>query len=385
MGRDLKGKELGKNLSQRKDGRYEAKYTDNFGKRHSIYGEKLNEVRKALNEALYEKEHGLYFGNTNWTLNEWFDIWVENYYVKKSKPTTYAESVYKYNLCVRNSFLGKMRLKNINNVHVQNFINEMIEEKPHLTGRSVQRYLTPLRLALSQAAACGYIPNNPASELIVPKSEPKEKLALSKEEQDLFLKYAQKYKYYPIYQILFLTGMRGGEILALTWDDIDFESKLIKISKTITSITGQKIKACQKVGITVDNCFLVTSPKTKSGKRNIPISDDCLLVLMELYKKRTYETDLIFHTKKNNPLSIPTLYINMKLIVTKINEQTGMMMPPISLHNLRHTFATRCFEEGIDAKTVQFLLGHTNISTTMDVYTHVNRNIALQAINKITL
>ena len=80
MGKDLKGKELGKGLSQRKDGLYTARYTDNFGKRHSIYDPKLSVVRQKMNEALYAKEHNIFSKHCNMTLSEWFDTWVDVFY-----------------------------------------------------------------------------------------------------------------------------------------------------------------------------------------------------------------------------------------------------------------------------------------------------------------
>ena len=385
MGKDLKGKELGKHLLQRKDGRYEAKYTDNFGKRHSIYGDRLSDVRKQLNEALYQKEHSIYAEDFNMTLNEWFDVYAKVYYVKKVKFTTYSSSIAAYNRYIRNSCLGQMPLKEIRNIHVQSYLNELMAANPNLKQGTILDYISPLKAAFRQAIKCGYIHISPADNIVLPQQTSIKKEALTKEEQDLFLSYAEKTVYFHLFRFLLLTGLRCGEALALTWNDIDMKNRLIKINKTVSVVTGKRKEICRNANIKVGNTMhTLTTPKTNQSIRTIPISDSCYQVLSLLFESKNKETDLVFHTKNNNYVSIANVDISIKKICSHINKHSDRIKP-FSAHTLRHTFATRCFENGLSAKTVQTLLGHSNIATTMNIYTHVTRNFAFDEINKVTL
>ena len=387
MGKDIKGKELGKHLLQRKDGRYEAKYTDNFGKRHSIYGDKLADVRKRLNEALYQKEHSIYSEDFNMTLNEWFDIYTKVYYVKKVKFTTYSSSIAIYDCHIRNSCLGQMPLKEIKNIHIQSFLNDLTENQSLKRGTIID-YLSPLKVAFRQAVKCGYIQINPTDNIIIPQQTSRtsaKKEALTKKEQDLFLSYAEKTVYFHLFQFLLLTGLRSGEALALTWDDIDMENRLIKIDKNLSVITGERKEICRNANIKVGNTMhTLTTPKTNQSIRTIPISDSCYQVLSVLFESKNKETNLVFHTKRNNYVSVSNVNVSIKKICEHVNKDSDRIKP-FSSHTFRHTFATRCFENGLSAKMVQELLGHSNMATTMNVYTHITQDFAFNEINKVTL
>ena len=123
MGKDLKGKELGKGISQRADGRYIARFTSKTGKRKTLYDFKLNELKRKLREAVYEDEHGLNGNGESITLNAWYVTWTELYKKKTVKMTTIYKNHSYYNARVKNS-IGKMYLQDIKTYHVQKFINE---------------------------------------------------------------------------------------------------------------------------------------------------------------------------------------------------------------------------------------------------------------------
>ena len=125
MGKDLKGKELGKGISQRADGRYIARFTSKTGKRKTLYDFKLNELKRKLREAVYEDEHGLNGNGESITLNAWYVTWTELYKKKTVKMTTIYKNHSYYNSRVKNS-IGKMYLQDIKTYHVQKFINEFL-------------------------------------------------------------------------------------------------------------------------------------------------------------------------------------------------------------------------------------------------------------------
>ena len=126
MGKDLKGKELGKGISQRADGRYIARFTSKTGKRKTFYDFKLNELKRKLREAVYEDEHGLNGNGESITLNAWYVTWTELYKKKTVKMTTIYKNHSYYNSRVKNS-IGKMYLQDIKTYHVQKFLNDLID------------------------------------------------------------------------------------------------------------------------------------------------------------------------------------------------------------------------------------------------------------------
>lgn len=370
MGKDLNGKELGANLSQRKDGRYEAKYTDNFGKRHSIYGAKLNIVRKQLNEALYKVEHNIYSHNVQFTLDEWFDIWINNYKKRNIKETTLNRYIRYYKNNVKN-FIGNMKLSAIKQIHIQSLFNNEYNSR---LSQSTQRHLYSfLRSIFNYAVINDYIAKNPVVNIIFNSSKNNTRV-LSLEEQQLFLKYARGYTYYNLYVFLIYTGCRIGEALALTWADIDFENNHINISKTYGKNYNYTTNCTEEY---------THSPKTSTSERVIPMHD---IVKAVLCKMKTYNSDchLVFHTKNNTHLRADDVWNNIQVITKKINKEYSYeKIRNFSPHSLRHTFATNCFESNINAKVVQSYLGHTNLKMTMDLYTHVSQEKKQQDIKKL--
>lgn len=385
MGKNLKGKELGKNISQRKDGRYEAKYTDQFGKRHSICDSKLAVVRKKLTEALYYKDHNIYVSDCKLTLNEWFDIWQEKYYKNSVKYSTYTEKIIQFNNHIRNSKLGDMLLQNIKPLHIQDFINNKIDD--NCAPSSIKLYLSTLRQLFKQAVNEGFISKTPYISFGVPKKETKTKQILSQEEEKIFFKYAKKYKYYDLYKFLLFTGVRIGEALALNWEDVDMTKKIIYINKTVDYYTGKRQEILKQYDssnqIKTLNNFIYGKPKTHKSNRLVYMSDDCYDLLKQLLNERNNkETDLIFHTRLGLNITTCAVDKNLKLISNLINEH-GIKFPHISAHCFRHTFATRCIEQGVNPQVVQTLLGHSSLVMTLGIYTHITENYIKQELSKL--
>lgn len=387
MGKNLNGKELGKYLSQRKDGRYEARYTDNFGKRHSICDKKLSVVRKKLNEALYNVEHSIYNPECNLTMNEWFDIWVETCYKKTVKELTYVMKVDRYNLIVRKTPLGHTKLADIKPIQVQQFVNNLIDNG--LNCSTVARDMSLLKSPLRQAVAYGYISNNPTVGVTIPQQRKKEKLALSEEQQELFLTYARRYTGYDLFRFLLLTGTRIGEALALTWEDIDFEKQEININKTLHLFAGERKALLVRDTPTEDTdrriVYKISSPKTEAGNRVIPMTDESHQLLREMRICSLHKnlTNIVFHNKNYTYLSVSGISNQIQVICQKITEATGTPFPHISPHTFRHTFATRCMEKGLNVKALQKILGHSNINMTLQVYTHTTAGFLSQEMKKL--
>ena len=208
MGKDLKGKELGKGISQRADGRYIARFTSKTGKRKTLYDFKLNELKRKLREAVYEDEHGLNGNGESITLNAWYVTWTELYKKKTVKMTTIYKNHSYYNSRVKNS-IGKMYLQDIKTYHVQKFINELIDSGlAHGTVSNIRFMLSDM---FDKAVLSEYIRKNPCIGVEMPKEVKKERRVLTREEQEKFFTFASSYIHINVLKFAVTTGCRIGD------------------------------------------------------------------------------------------------------------------------------------------------------------------------------
>lgn len=208
MGKDLKGKELGKGISQRSDGRYIARFTSKTGKRKTIYDFKLNELKRKLREAVYEDEHGLNGNGESITLNAWYVTWTELYKKKTVKMTTIYKNHSYYNARVKNS-IGKMYLQDIKTYHVQKFINELIDSGlAHGTVSNIRFMLSDM---FDKAVLSEYIRKNPCIAVEMPPKVKKERRVLTREEQKKFFTFASSYIHINVLKFAVTTGCRIGD------------------------------------------------------------------------------------------------------------------------------------------------------------------------------
>lgn len=187
--------------------------------------------------------------------------------------------------------------------------------------------------------------------------------------------------YEPLFHLALLTGLRQGELCALTWDDIDFENKVMIVSKTLiySKDIGEK-----------SSTFKINPPKTEQGNRVIPLTDEAIAVLEcqrrqyewlngEIRKRKNIKPvkgfeKLIFKTRIASPITERSFRESIKTVVRNINKnrkEGEEEFADFSPHTFRHTFATRCFENGVQPKVIQELMGHSSMRMTMDLYTHV--------------
>lgn len=246
MGKDNKGRELGKGLYQWKDGRYEARAKVN-GKNIDIFGRNLRELKKRFEEEKELAVNRLEARINRLTLSEWFDEWFENYKVPYVKET----SVFPMRSKFYNSFgkrLGDMRLVDITNIDVQNVITQMNKE-----GKAA----STMREALGRMRECM-----------------ESAKFLSPEEQSTFLKTVEHNWYKEMFYIIFLTGMRIGEVGSLMWSDIDFDNKCIHINRSLS---------CQyEYG---KKMLRLTEPKTHNSYRKIPFFEEAEEMYLSQQKK----------------------------------------------------------------------------------------------------
>ena len=267
MGKDLKGKELGKGISQRKDGRYCGRFTDRFGRRQSVYAFKLSELRSLMNTAVYENEKRLNVYSERITINDWYETWMDLYKKNTVRATTYANYASNYERYIR-SEIGFIRLADINAAHIQKLLNSL-HEKGYMYKTVLQVRIILVDM-FEKAIASEFMTKNPAKGATVIKGRQKERRVLTVDEQATFLKVVAGNWYEPLFCLALLTGLRQGELCALTWDDIDFETKKLSVNKTLiySKNIGEK-----------NASYKCNPPKTEKGNRTISLTDEAIAVL----------------------------------------------------------------------------------------------------------
>lgn len=395
MGKDLKGKEIGKGITQRKDGKFMGRVMYH-GKSIALYDDDLKQLKVRLQEArrnmLVEAAEAI--PRRELLLSEWFDEWYNAY----KKPTLKETAVYSYTSRFNNYYgvrIGQKTLKDIRPIHIQNVIAELVDlgRSP----KSIREATGILQKCLDAAVANGHIQTNPALGVVIPKMGKVERRVLSQEEQEIFLNYIHDNHswYEEMYLIMFLTGMRIGEIGGLQWNDIDFNGKFIHVNRAL----AYEYKDGEKK-------LFLTSPKTENSYRAIPFfgeTKQVLLAQQEKISRRRKELgkrwrtgdefgNLVFYTSLGSPVGKYIAERDMRQAVAQINliseteakysGKTPVVMERIYPHAIRHTFATRCFERGMTPRMVQEIMGHSNYNVTVS-YTHVLEDIKLLEAKKI--
>lgn len=373
--------------SQRKDGTYSYRWTDKMGKRHSAYAKNLIELREKEKQIQKDLEKGIYCGNPNITLNDYFSEWIS---VKKGVRDNTASV---YNILYRTHVapeLGKHTISSITLTDIKKFYIGLAEEEK-LKGSSIRVIYAFFNQLLDSAKDDYLLANNPSQKAfreisrIIEKSSPKN--ALTKEEESAFFKFISESKVYSKWQNLFLflvgTGLRAGEAFALTWDDVDFENGTISVNKT-----SKYYKGISEEGFS----FHCSPPKTKSSIRSVPMSNSVKEILA--YEKRKQAESkidcngLCFPSRNNHPINVTSVDKTLINIANKYNEspeaeKSGVFLPHFSVHTFRHTFATRMFESGVDPRITQAILGHSSLNMTMNVYTDISQELRQKGISEL--
>lgn len=385
MGKDLKGKELGTGLRQKSNGVYSARYVDRFGNRKEIYDRNLAELKRKLNTAIYDDAKGNNVEDNSIILSQWFKSWIEihKYKVIRNNTKMYYTQLFAKHI---EPSLGEKKLKDITQLNIKTLLKELDQKGYHYETKNKVRIM--LLDMFDKAMIDNYVLKNPCKGIRLARDEKKDIRVLSREEQAEFFECSKGTFYDNLFMVAVLTGLRQGEICALTWDDIDFEKKEISVTKTLLY---------QKLEGDIQKEFHLNPPKTKTSKRIVPISKQCEMALKRQYIQRNnvmarrsskplpgYE-NLLFTTKFGTPICNQILSDAIKRIIDEINlcRDELEQFESFSAHCFRHTFATRCFEAGIQPKTVQAYLGHATLQMTMDLYTSVLESHKQEEMQKL--
>lgn len=386
MGKNLKGKELGKGLGQRRDGLYYARCRNYRGEREERCFKTLPEAKNWRQEQLYLRTHPeiRVAVSSDMTVDAWVNKWLNDVIGNRAPNTirNYRER-YEHNI---QPFIGSMRLRDVRPMDCQIILNSM--EKDYAGSTIRQTYMT-MGTFFKSAKDNGLIGKHPMDGIryTKPVRAVDDIHFLTVDEQKRFLEAAKRSHNYPQYALILETGLRTGEMIGLTWDVIDWEKRTLTVNKTLEFRYKQSE-------------WRAGPPKSESSYRTVPLTDIAYNLLRTIYDTRAYR-------KESKELSSTLTFMDRrtglerKLVMRDlvfINWRTGMPAKNSSydthlyklcddagierfcMHALRHTYATRAIESGMQPKILQKLLGHSSITTTMNRYVHVTDDSMQKAV-----
>lgn len=347
--------------------------------RKQFYGKTQKEVKEKLEEYKRKISMGI-LNEEKIILQDWFYTWLFDYRKQDLKPKSFDRYYGIYKNYVNNTTLGKIKLCDLRTTHLQRHYNNLLNQG--VTPTTIKQLNTNLKTCLGEAERQGYILKNWCKLVTLPKIEDnKEIKVLTQEEQSKFLEAIKGHELELLFILALGTGLRLGELLGLKWCDIDFKNNELTVQRSIQRVPifeGDKIVKYEVIEQT---------PKTKNSNRTLPIP---INIINKLKKYKKEQNQLILYIgegysnnnyilcdKLGNIIDEKKPGRNLKSILKKLE------IEPMKFHALRHTYATRLFEAGVPPKTVQHLMGHADIQTTMNIYTHVMKGEKIEAVDKI--
>lgn len=380
--KDKNGKVLKKGESQRKDNTYMYRWVSNSGRRECIYARTLTELRDLEQEI--GKETAMGICRKAYTLNEQIERYLK---IKVSLADSTRENYkYYYNHVIKESQIGKAKVIDIRKSDILLFYNSLTEQG--LSAGTIKIIHKIIRPALQLACDDNVIVKNPADGCTKEYSENMEKkYALTFDEEKEFLDRIEMHprmkRYYPMYAIMLHTGLRISEAIGLTWNDVDMTKREISVNH---QVQYRKVKDEMKL--------YANNTKTNAGNRVIPMTDEVYDLFVEqknvwqmTKKEPDFEVDgykdFVFVSHMTGKCMNHSNVRRMMRSIVDMNSEREIQLPNVSPHILRHTACCRYAESGCDIKVLQYLMGQTDIRTTMRVYNHVDLERVKRELDKL--
>lgn len=351
---------------ERADGRWEARYTvPGAARPKSVYGRTQEECAKKLRKATAEIDDGVYQEPSKLTVGKWADIWMAEYWGNLKERTQDQ-----YGMHVRLNIkpnIGHIKLQALGVHSLQALYNKLQRREKPLAPKSIRNLHGVVHSMLKQAVKLGYIKTNPAEGCTLPRVVAKEMQALKDGKVDEFLAAIKGHKFESVYLVDVFTGMRQGEILGLTWADVNFDKGVIHVRKQLqrgrnandtykrVNVKNDRVRLIHPAQFVME---VLKAEQTKQKERRLRAG-----------AAWHNPMNLVFTNELGRYLAISTVYNNFKRLVASIGEAT------VRMHDLRHTFAMLSLQMGVDIKTLQQELGHATAAFTLQVYGHVSEEM----------
>jgi len=362
----------GGSVYQRKgDGRWVASFiVEDTGKRKELYAKTEKEAIAKLQQALLEQKQGTFVAGPQQTVGQFLEYWLEDVHKTKIRLATYES----YRNILNNHLLpalGHIRLQRLTAQHIQSLYAK--KQKEGLSPTSIGVTHAVLHRALDHAKRIKLVGSNVCDDVELPKREVHEIQPLTPEQALMLLQKVREHHLEMLLTLALATGMRRGELLGLRWQDIDLEEGSLQVRRTLSYIAHHGFKEGE--------------PKTAKSRRKIALPQ----FVMDLLKRHRMlqlearlkagtawvDRDLVFPNEHGDFLLPMTLFYQFSRLLKEIG------LPHMRFHDLRHSAATLLLSMGVPMKVVQELLGHSNFSTTANVYSHVLLSMQQEAMNKL--
>ncbi len=359
-----------------KEGTWMAQATTGFdpktgkAKRRTFYGKTRKEAVEKMQDVLHDLKDGVYIEPSTCTFGEWLDKWLFEYKKGKLKTHTFESYETLINVHIKPA-LGGLLMAKIQANQLQEFYNQKLKDgrsdgKGGLSTRMVRYLHAVIRQALQQAVKEGLLPRNMADATEPPTIKSKQMRPLTEEELLIFLGEAKEDRLFAAYVLAATTGLRRGELLGLCWDCVNLDQGVVTVRRQLIPLKKQLV--------------LEETTKSKSSKRAVSLSDDAIRELKahktsQEKEKRWLNSavyldqNLVFAREDGTYLDPSEFTKRFQRHLKRAN------LPKVRLHDLRHTHASLLLARGIHPKVVQERLGHSSISMTLDLYSHLTQGM----------
>ena len=378
--KDSNGRILRTGESQRPNGTYMFRYTTPSGKKKWCYAPTLKELRELEKEIASAEIDGIDLSAPYSTVLDLVDCYLKSHTAVRQQTAEGYQHI--RNRISREAFSG-CKISDVKQSDAKAFFVHM--NKKGLCYRTLLNFQALLRPAFEMAVQDNYIRVNPIAFKLssVIKNEQKKKFALTQEQIDSFLSFLKAdtvgAKYYDEFVILIETGLRISELCGLTIDSVDLENRRIRVVQQLIGTSHDKLR--------------VDVPKTKTGVRVVPLTTMAYEAFQRVLERRAKkpctmeidgQTGFLFVKGDGVPMVSDSFRASLKRLVNKYNKSHETPLPNITPHTLRHTFVSRLYEKGIDVKCLQMVVGHSNVQTTLNIYTHIDYDRVEQEFHKVT-
>lgn len=334
-----------------------------------FYGDGEKDAKKKVNEYLHNLKSGLITNYENITLYELMNKWLFNIKLNELKPSSFQSYEGIFRNYIKDSELAGAKLYTLKSMQIQEYYNKLGKDK---TYSQINKLNKLLKSFFIYAVNEGYMLKNPCSNVSIPNKEQsrakkEDAFEYFNEKEIKQLKKAFKGNKFENLILLALgTGLRQGELLALKWENVNLDEKYLEVKESI-----KKVYVFDSDGNKELRTMLQT-PKTINSIRRVDLPSKTVEMLSNMDQSTTF----VFEDNNGQPFSVKTLFGNWKRVLT------DNKIPYKKFHSLRHTYATMLLTKGVDLKTVQDLMGHSDITITQ-IYLHVLPKTKSDAVNKL--